>query len=75
MKIMPFIKNFEKKHANATLFIGIAIGIGVGMYISALFSPIGMHMRTWSNHDRYERQHRYMQNVYYQYDNAVDAAR
>ena len=38
-KLAAFIKHFEQKHANATLFIGIAIGIGVGMYVFASFVP------------------------------------
>lgn len=39
MKIMSFIQNFERKHGNATLFIGVAIGIGIGMYVFAWFVP------------------------------------
>lgn len=39
MKIMSFIQNFERKHGNATLFIGVALGIGIGMYVFAWFVP------------------------------------
>lgn len=39
MKLLSHIQTFEKKHANATLFIGIAIGVGVGMYLFSLITP------------------------------------
>ena len=39
MKIIPFIKKFEKEHMNETLIIGVALGVGVGMFIFSLIVP------------------------------------
>lgn len=39
MKIIPFVKNFEKKHLNATLVIGALVGVGVGMFLFGSLVP------------------------------------
>lgn len=39
MKIITSIKDFEKKHFNATLIVGIAVGVGVGMFLFSLIVP------------------------------------
>ncbi|MEI6810598.1 MAG: DUF305 domain-containing protein [Candidatus Nomurabacteria bacterium] len=39
MKIIPFIKNFEKKHFNETLIIGVISGIGLGMFLFSTIVP------------------------------------
>lgn len=39
MKIIPFIKNFEKNHFNETLIIGVILGIGVGMFLFSSIVP------------------------------------
>lgn len=39
MKIIPFIKNFEKNHFNETLIIGVIVGIGVGMFLFSSIVP------------------------------------
>lgn len=53
-KLVSFIKHFEEKHANATLFIGIAIGIGVGMYLFSWLVPSSTQLvRMYNSNGKY----------------------